>query len=335
MRKLILLSIILIILSFFGYKAYQKSLIDNKMGAISADSQFGVADKESIHKIVVKRQNDQIVFQKKDNNNWMLNDTYLADEGVFSNMINVIHKMRMKSIPSKNATENIKESIKNGGIKVEVFDKNDKNLRTFYIATDMQSGDGTYMLLEGSNQPYAMELPALDGGLRSRFEQPLRNYRDKTIYRESAGSIKSISVNYPKDIKSSFQINLINENYELSPLDPLTEKMEKLYNPNKIKTYLDYFEQMGAEGFANDYVAKDSVRALIPFCTIHIEKKDGKVLKYSYWSYDDVFAKREAIRRAVDAQNTERFFVNTEDGDFYTVQGRVFGKIFAAYPYFF
>ena len=178
-----------------------------------------------------------MVFEKKGKNNWLLNGKYKADEVVVGYMIQVLTNAKMKSIPSRNALEYIHQAIKNRGIVVEVYGANDDVLKKFSIGSDVQNGDATYMVMDGFEQAYAMELPALGGSLRSRFEQPLDKYRDKYIYREPAASIKSVKVEYHNDC-------LLYTSY-LTPTEGSAEidGFDIINNPLEVKSRVGYLAE--------------------------------------------------------------------------------------------
>ncbi|MBK8372891.1 MAG: DUF4340 domain-containing protein [Saprospiraceae bacterium] len=334
MQKNIILLAILMVLSAGAYFLYQKSIVNRKMSSIKEEREFTVGSPDLIHKIVLKRVNQEpLVFEKKGKNNWLLNGKYKADEVVVGYMIQVLTNAKMKSIPSRNALEYIHQAIKNRGIVVEVYDANDDVLKKFSIGSDVQNGDATYMVMNGFEQAYAMELPALGGSLRSRFEQPLDKYRDKYIYREPVASIKSVKVEYHNDKNNSYVIEKKGGAYEITPVDKAVAKNTKSPDQNKIKTYLGFFEELGAELLYNHYEKKDSVLSLTPFCTITLVNESNEVKKYDYWDYDKIVKSTVSKERSADAIHINRFFVFT--GDLYTVQTQVFGKIFASYPAFF
>ncbi|MFZ1703156.1 MAG: hypothetical protein WAT79_02355 [Saprospiraceae bacterium] len=332
-RNLILLTT-LILLSTGAYFLYEKSRVNNKMSSLSEERNFTVESPEMIHKIILKRKDEKpLTFKKLEKNIWSLNDTYRADEIVIGYMVQVLTRAKMLSIPSKNALKNIRNSMDQRGIDVEVYDQNDVLLKKLTIGADLQNGAGTYMLLDGFNQPYAVELPSLGGVLRSRFEQPFDKYRDRYIYREPLETIQSVKVEYHTDPAASYLIEKVGDKYDISPVSALVTKNSQAANQSKIKTYLGFYEEMGTELMYNDYEKKDSVLTLQPFCTITLTSTDQSVKKYDYWSYDAIVYNDPEKTRSVEAAHIGRYFVYT--GDFYTVQTVVFGKLFSAYPYFF
>lgn len=335
MKKNVILFLVLCVVSVGAYFVTKSAGKKSTMSSLSEERAFTVESPDIIGKIVVKRQNEKpLVFEKNGSNGWMLNEKYRADDVVVGYMVQVLTKAKMKSIPSKKASPKIVEKMEEQGIEVEVFNKEGEMLKKIYLGSDLQDGNGTYMLLDGFSQPYAMELPSLGGGLRSRFEQPIERYRDKFIYRDPVDKIRSVKVEYHDDPEASYIIENTAGAMKIMPLSGNPAANKGTGNPAKLKTYLGFFEELGAEIYYNHFIKKDSLLAIQPFCTITLTTTDNTAKTYRYWDYDAFVNKSENRTKSDEAIHIGRFFVHTGE-DLLTVQTGVFGKIFSAYPYFF
>lgn len=335
MNRLAILVVILGLLcggAFYLYNKEEKT----QSGTITADRNFTVPNFDNIGKIVIKHAKMPAMYFVHRDNSWKLNDRYDVNQGVFVNVERALTNMRLLYIPSKAATPTIEKSIKESGITVELYEGADANpFKVIYVGTDTQKGEGTHMMLQGDPQPYVMHLPGLAGGLRSRFEQPEKNFKDKILYKSPMSDIASISVTYPKSTVSSFVIT----NTATAPtVVPQTVNATITDKPLNFKTaagYLNGFESVGSEGLFNESMDKDSILNSIPYCTIELTKKNGTVQKANYYSYDEFVDKQFNARTPRDARNVERFYVYVDDKDLYVVQTRVFGHIFYGYEDFY
>lgn len=335
MRRNIILAIVLLVLGYIAYKIVEKNRVSRTMSDLKEERDFTIDDNQEIKKIILKRVGEEpIRFTKISNAEWKLNDKYRANEVMVGYMIQVLKKAKIHSIPSKNAHNNIHNYLKSKGITVEVFNQNEELIKKIHIGSDLQGGESTYFLKDGYAQAYAMELPGLGGGLRSRFEQKVENYRDIFIYREPSETIQSISVDYSGDPSASYIISKTAAGFDIKPLDNNTSPVNGVANENKLKTYISFFESLGAESLYNEYEGKSTVIQSIPFCTVKVERTDGETKEYRYYDYDKFVREADERSRSVDAIHIGRFFVYTGE-DLYTVQSGVFGKIFSAYSYFF
>jgi hypothetical protein len=334
MKQLFLLLAILFSLSAVAYYLFSRNT--NKSTNIDLpERNFAVADIQDVHKIFLAyKDRDPITFVRSASG-WIINDSLQADESVIIHITNVLQNMKMLYIPPKPSTKTIAQSIGKNGIKVELYDKKDNTIKVFYIGTDTQAGDGTHMIMDGASQPYVMHLPGLLGGLRSRFEQPIRNYRDKSVLRYNPDDIKEVSLYYPKDINASFRLNTDGGNYQVEPMDPLTTPIKKAVSSSRVRAFLDGFERVAAEAIVNENEARDSILRLIPFCKMTVKDKLNNIREADFYSYDEIVIKDVKTRTVSDIADIDRFFVQVKGGDFYIVQRRVFEKVLPSYQYFF
>ena len=331
-KKIVYLTALLLGLGLIAYYLVNK---DKKAGdpSLTASRGFTVDNIEEVQKVVIRHIKLQPLIFTRKGKGWILNSRYDVDPAVFVNIERVITGLRMLYIPSNAATEPILKSIKANGIQMDVYTDDDKPAKIIFVGSDTPKNDGTYMLLGGTSQPYAMHLPGLAGGVRSRFEQPLDNYRDRTLFVEQPGDIEYLKVEYPKDRPSSFIITDPAKNIRFEPASPRSTSQDKV-NLKFVDYYLSQFASLGAESLLSKYPLRDSVLARQPDCIVTLQRKDGKLKKHSYWSYDYFEIKAGNARTPGEIRSQNRMFVWVNDTDFYTVQNKVFGGIFRGYDEF-
>ena len=300
---------------------------------VRADRGFAVKNIMDVSKIVVRHVKLQPIVFTSAGGKWLINGKYPADPAVMVHIEKVLTGVRLLYVPPVNSIPTILKSVKENGIQVDVYQDNENTPeKIIHIGSDLQNGDGTFMVLGGSKQPFAMHLPGLSGGLRSRFEQPLDNYRDKFIFQTPLKNIKSLKVVYPKDNEHSFLI----ENKMGIRVSPLMHRdaVGYLSNENIIKSYLSQFESLGAEKLMNQYPDKERVLQSLPSCTIELEKKDGIKNHYAFYKYDDPENQFGVANSPGEIRFQNRLYVLVDSTEFYSVQTRVFGNVFRSYSEF-
>jgi hypothetical protein len=296
----------------------------------TADRGFTVKSMNDVNKVVIRHVKLQPLIFTRGENNWLLNGTYDVDPGVFVNIEKVLTGMQMLYIPARNATTTILESLKSNGIQVDIYkDEDDKEpVKMFFVGTDTQKGDGTYMILGGSSQPYVMHLPGLAGGLRSRFEQPAINFRDKFIIKNVPGSITSLTMEYPGDYRSSFKISNNNGEWTIQPLLSDNSNTSSFPNQNLIASYASRFEKLGAEIFITDEPTITEVRKNLPAAILTIQNKKDVKKVYRFYGYEDITENKGYAKTPAEIRNQNRLFVEIDSSDMLTAQNRVFSRIF-------
>ncbi len=334
MKRIGILLVTLLLLSGGAYFLYQKNKGSQK-GMVTADRGFTVESMDDITNIVIKHPKLQPIQFSKNGKTWLLNGKYLVNDAVFVNIERSLLDMKLLYVPPKAANNTVKESIGVYALEVSLYNNSDEPFKTFYISSDTQKGDGTYMLMKGEEQAYVMHLPGLMGGLRSRFEQPMKNYRDKFIFRDKADQIASISVTYPKGESSSFNLTKDGNNISVLPGIANAQKSEKPLNERVVNAYLSSFEMLGAEDIFDAKEGIDTLLQLVPFCIVEMKKTNGTVKKSVFYSYEDIMWKDKNSRGPKDVAEMERFYAWVDNTDMFIVQKRVFGNIFLGYENFF
>jgi len=329
--------ILLFLLVLLGLTTYYFVVVEEKSKneELTADRGFTISDFSTVSKIVIKHVKLQPLVFTRSKSGWMLNQTSNVDPAVFTNIQAALTGMRMLYKPPVATTQTVMKSIKQNGIQVDVYtNDSDAPEKIFFVGTDTQKGDGTFMLLNGSNQPYVMHLPGLHGGLRSRFEQPEKNYRDKFIYQFPLKSIQSIQVNYPKHEVESFRIQM-QPNINVSPL------ISSAINPSgplldaKILAYTDQFASTGSEGLFNDFPLKDSLQYLVPDCIISIQLNDNSITTDKFYSFEHFMERNGIYRTPQEIRSGNRMFILRNDKDLFLAQNKVIGSFFMGYSEFY
>jgi len=319
----VILAVVTIAVVQFNKKSVEKQLE-------TADRGFTVKSMDDVNKIVIRHVKLQPLIFTRGKNNWLLNGTHDVDPGVFVNIEKVLTNMQMLYIPAKKATTTVLESLKSNGIQVDIYkDEDDREpVKMFFVGTDTQKGDGTYMILGGSSQPYVMHLPGLAGGLRSRFEQPAINFKDKFIIKNAPGSITSLTMEYPGDYRSSFKISQNNGEWKIQPLISDNSNTPLFPNQNMIASYVSRFEKLGAEMFITDESTITEVRKNLPAAILTIQNTEDAKKVYRFYGYEDITENKGYAKTPAEIRNQNRLFVDIDSTDMLTAQNRVFSRIF-------
>ena len=184
------------------------------------------------------------------------------------------------------------------------------------------------MMLEGSDNPYVMHLPAWEGNLRTRFFFGDNNWRDKTIFAEKQENITKVTVDYPERKAQSFVLERQADGFQISALYNPAES--GVANNSKVEAFLEGFKSLGAEGFENDNDKIESLVAGTPFSTVSLTNNKGKTTSISVFP----LLQKDENNKPLPDQTVERYVAKSSTGDFYLIQQLVFGKIFWSYDAF-
>lgn len=317
-----LLILFLLLIGFVWYKFNNKQ---DKTSLIMADRDFAVKEIDKIEKIFLATRNMDPISLEKVNGVWMLNGKYKVATNPIKNLLETIRDIRMQSIPSKGHVKGIMEGISVFGIKVEIYGKDDENLKTYYIGGTTQQEYGTYFYMEHGSQPYIMEIPHFVGNVRERYDLDEFDWRDKTVFDVSFGSIAEVSLEYPFEPEKSFNIKKEADQYALySNLNP--DVKLQTTSANSIKKYLVNFEGVGAEDIQNIHPLRQEIVKLKPYCIIRIvQAGSSAAMTYNFHPItvddsDKVIYEYDPNAPNMKRGNINRFHISRSDGDFLLVQ---------------
>ncbi len=272
MRKTVLYLLVLIILG--GGVWY--FLFSDKNPFSKDEAGFTVKDTGSIYRIyLADKQGNTILLKRTDAANWTLNEKYKA----MPSSVNMLLYTLTRQVPMFPVPEtqhnNVIKSMAANAIKVELYDKNEQPIRIFYVGGQADALEGTYMLIEGAQRPYVVNIQGLQGYLTSRYTTTFSAWRDRTICDIPAEEIQSVSVQYPSAPVNSFTLLPDGKGGFNISTDSAIIKANK-YNARRGNLYSTFFTNINHEGYLNGDPGLDTIIRNAPVrCIIDIASKKG------------------------------------------------------------
>ncbi|HAD12983.1 MAG TPA: hypothetical protein DCF33_11175 [Saprospirales bacterium] len=296
----------------------------------SWDMEFSVANTNDIGKIFIADRQGRTATLERKQKGWFYNDKYPARPSAVDNLLETIANVRVLNIPPNGAIQNLVKETAAVGIKVEVYDRNNKPLKTYYVGGVTTDERGTIMIMDGSEQPYVVHIPGFIGQLRLRYLLGDDEWRDRAVFREKPEEIQSVSVEYPQRRNESFKLEKTGEaTYDIKPYHATTTLAKTPRRKGVAEAYLIQFESLVAEAFETQNPLRDSVTALVPFAVVTMKKTDGEEKKVRFWPVEVEY------RRDDGAPYVSRYFTDVNNEDFLLTQDRVMGGIFRGYGFFY
>jgi hypothetical protein len=329
MKRTLLYAILFVALG--AVALYALRLKRAETGSIqSPDMEFAVKNTDDIQKIfIADRKGQSATLERRPDNSWLYNGKYSARPTAVEILLETIRRVRVYYVPTKASEQYIVKSLATDGIKVEIYGKDDKKLKTYYIGGVTNDETGTFAIMDGSEQPYVTHLPGFTGQIRRRYLLGDDEWRSRHVFSEKPEEIQSVSVEYPQKKTSSFRLEKTGTaQYSVTPYFSTTPVITAPMRKGVVEAYLLSFEERIAEAYETDSPDRDSVTALVPFALVTVKKTDGSEKKATFWQRE----------RQTDGDGREvimRFFTLVNDDMFVLTQFGVFQPIFRGYDYFF
>ncbi len=326
-----LLLLLFLLIGAATYYFWQQNKRYQRGSRIEPDMDFAVSDTNAIYRIFIADRRGRTADLKRQNDHWIYNDRYKARPSAIEVLLQTVCCLNVLYVPPKAAEKSAIQALAANGIKVELYDRQNRLLKSYYVGDVTADERGTYMIMEGAEQPYVVYIPGFIGQVRVRYLLGDENWRDRMIFTEKPEKIQAISMEYPQHRSASFRIDKVAEaEYVVRPLFSTTPVSKAPPRKGAVEAYLLKYEFLGAEGFAHSELNVDSIRGLVPFAVVQVERTDQTSLKARFWP----------INMQRDAQTGQPFVIHylteVNDGqDYYITQHHVFGPIFREYSSFF
>lgn len=323
-------------------------IINNSKSTIKYD--FTIEDVSTITKIFMSdKLNNMVTLKKIDEQNWILNDKYPARTDGLDMLLETFSQMRVREPVSIAGRNNVIKWLAASSVKVEIYQQtyrinffnklklfpHEKITKVFYVGGETQDNRGTFMLIEGSSEPFVVYIPGFRGFLSPRFNARETEWRKHTIFDLKISEISAVKVEYPTAQDSSFEISKNGKAFEVKRLKDNT--LIAPYDTLKVLDYMSGFTNINFEAFRNFLGKKviDSLTSQVPMAVISVTDISGKtnrILTYKKLaepgSIDEFTGKELKFDR-------DRFYGIVNEGkDFVLLQYFVFDAILRTTDYF-
>ncbi len=329
-KTLIYLLLLVIVAAATWFLVFRKdSGSTMKMG----ETNFTIKDTAEVGKIFMVDMNGQQALLERKDGHWMVNNKYVARPGSVDILLATLKGQEAQYVVPVGSRANVLKQLSVSGVKVEVYNRNNKKLTSFYVGTSTQDYLGTYMLVDGYKIPYVVQILGFHGYLTPRYFTSENEWRNRLLFNYAANNIQKIEINYTENPDNSFILEA-GEHPQVTG----TTQMSIPVNEARVKSYLTLFESIPAEGFENEFAYKDSVlQKGLKYCTLTIESKDGKepfVMDIYYRPID------KRSKNTGSGENTpwdgDRYFGLVHNtNDFVNIQKLTFSRILRSFGEFY
>lgn len=285
--------------------------------AEKAANTFSVEDTASISKIfMANKRGEKVLLERLPNNTWLVNGKVPADFPKIQLLLSTLKQMQIQ-MPIPATMHNTAIGIlASRGIKTEIY-AGDKIIKTIYVGSETPDKTGTFMLLEGDDDPYSVHIPGFVGYLTPRFFITEIKWRDKLVFNYEAADIARLEIAYFKNKDESFTFEKSLFEQEKSLKNGVGAKIPA--DTQQVKILLHSFLNKYVEGYYDDSTftqsERDSLYRLTPYCSIKLQSVQGKLHQLTFYEkpvgdrtkdrYDEL-----GNERSIDP---EKFYVRLDD----------------------
>jgi hypothetical protein len=255
-------------------------------------SKFAVDDTSNITKIfLADKKNKQVLLERGKDGIWMVDGKFNAQPAKVESFLKTLSDIQVRNPVPLKARDNVITRMSVIAKKIEIYQvvprvnlfgkvklfPHEKNTRTYYVGDVTQDNQGTFMLMEGSEEPYVVHLPGFRGFVSSRYSTNPDDWRDFTVFRTPIGEIRSVQVEFPAKPEESYKFELDdNKNIHLRELSNSMTAPD--FDTIRALNFLTAFQDVRFEALLENMLEKsfiDSVVASTPKILITVTDRRG------------------------------------------------------------
>ena len=316
------------------------------------DSNFSVRDTASVTKIFMADNGVNEVLLKRTQHGWLLNKKFPVNKRSVDFLLETIKKIKVKAPVSKASRNNVVKRLAGSSVKVEIyqyvprinlFNKvklfyHEKRTKVFFVGDVTQNNLGTYMLMEGAENPYIVYIPGFRGFVSVRFSPKLDDWKSHVVFNKNLSDIKSVEIINNKKPNESFNVKVIDAmgNYNITRLADGTTVSD--YDTLKLLNFLTSFKDLRYESRLNAILPPqriDSIlhtRPIYKVTLVDIKNDTTRVIMFNKNKLPDAVTKAYEQLVPVDL---DRFYGSINNGqDFVLMQYYTFDKVLRPLSYY-
>jgi len=221
-------------------------------------SNFKIEDTASIGKMFLADKAGNTILVERTDKGWILNKQYPALPGSVEVILETLKRQTTSYPVPKSAYDNVIRELAGHGVKVEVYNKSGDKIRVFYVTGQVANANGSYMLMDGADQPYVVVIPGMDGYVASRYSTQMNDWRDRNVFDVPQEKLKQVKVEYPQEPLNNFTFVQEAPGKFKVIIDP-SLKTGNPFNERRATVYSKYFANANSEGYINGTPGLDTL----------------------------------------------------------------------------
>jgi hypothetical protein len=254
--------IYLVLLALLGFGVYY-FLFSERDAFGAGEAGFKITDTGSISKIFLADKTGSTVTLERKGDMWMLDNKYPAMQAPVTTLLQTLATQTPSYPVPATMHNNVIKTLAATGIKIELYNKDGKKIRVFYVGGQANNLEGTYMLMEGSKKPYVVQIPGFEGYITPRYSTQTSDWRDRTVCDIPREELKSVTVKYIETPLNSYTVLQTNTGDVTVDADSALIKGQQL-NKRRAIAYTGFFTKLYHEGYINGTTGLDSIIRTAP-----------------------------------------------------------------------
>ena len=292
---------------------------------------FGVPDREAVARIFIADMSGRTMdLTRGADGVWLIDDSLVASPTIVEQMRATLEQLRIDHVPTRATADVQREYLAARALKVEAFDAAGEKLTGVLIGSSVSKGRGSYMVVDGYDEIFAVRRGMLTGSVRPQFDlRGVAAYRSQDFMTYDPADIQSVEVRYPRAPSRSFAIRRETDGLVLEPLASVVGVARRQPQARRLESYLEGFSDVPLARWVNDHDYRDSISAMVPFMQIVVATTSAR----DTFELQPAALLKDGVYDQANPFNT--YWVERGTHDFVTVQDHQIDQLLRGYQDFF
>ncbi len=236
------------------------------------DKAFATPDTAALTKIFMADKSGRKVTIERDGTGapWMVNGKYTVDLSKLAILFETLEGVRIKLPVAPSMRETAMRNLAASGVKVELYENgHSKPDLVYYVGGSTPDELGTFMLLDGEEDPYITHIPGFAGYLSVRYAVAPTIWRGRELMRFPIGDITRVELHTPPSVlgggyRVALQGNQFVGNRPGGEPQPLSDASSKALYASFLSMEFEGIEPRGNA---------DSVKKSSPYAVVIVDHK--------------------------------------------------------------
>jgi hypothetical protein len=227
-NRIILIIVLILLLTAAGL------FVTNSYTTLSKDvSDFSIQDTAAVTRIFLADKNNNEVLLQRSPEGWLVDGKFTAQQAKISSFLKTLKDLEVRSPVPMAARDNVITRMAVIAKKIEIYQvkpqinlfnkiklfPREKLVKVYYVGDVTQDNQGTFMLMEGAEDPYVVHIPGFRGFVSTRYSTVKADWRDYTVFKTPINKIQSVKVEFPFHPEQAYAFEVRdNQNIELRSL---------------------------------------------------------------------------------------------------------------------
>lgn len=330
MRKT--LPLLFLVLIIVAVAIYFSVTVNQDGTSVKSQTDYAIQDTSSVGKIfIADRLGKTVTITRDANGAWDVNGKFPARKDAVETILKTFKNIYIQRPVPKNGQEQVIRVMAGMSTKVEIYDRSDKWLKTWYVGYATMDKKGTYMVLETpeggrSKAPFILDMRGFIGMLNTRFFTNESEWRSTGIISYPNMGLQQVEVQYPGQENQSFKITYGGSN-DLKLYKYGSDEAIANFDTSMVKDYLLNYKLASFENYETGLtdIQEDSVKTQTPYQIITI-KDPRQTREIKLWAkkpYDGEMEEDEVTPAKVDR---ERVYGSCDNGELALAQRYAWDK---------